>query len=84
MKPDRWTSYNDDDVTVVRMAENTQLFQVIKIDHRTISYKAFLPTGEVYDSFSLEKLPDGSKKMINGFETLVPERTFKNTMPYGK
>ena len=84
LKPDRWTSYNEDDVTVVRMAENTQLFQVIEIDHRTISYKAVLPTGEVYDSFSLEKLPDGSKKMTNGFETLVPERTFKNTMPYGK
>lgn len=84
VKPERWTSYDQDDITMVRMAENTQLFQVIQIDHRAISYKAILPTGEVYDSFSLEKFPDGSKKITNGLETLLPERTFKNTMPYGK
>ncbi len=84
VKPDRWNDYSDEDLVMVRMAENTQLFQVLSVDHRTIEYKAIMPTGEVYDAFTLEKFPDGSKKIVNGLVTRTPERTFRNTLPYGR
>ncbi len=45
-----------------RKAENTQLFQVITISGDIAIYKAFTATGDLYDSFSLEK--NGTKPNI--------------------
>lgn len=82
VKPERWNKYENEDIVMDRMAENTQLFQAISVEHRKISYQAITATGKVYDSFTLEKLQDGSKILKNGLETLQKERTFKNTLPY--
>ena len=36
-------------------AENTQLFQIISIDHDNLVYTAYKASGEVFDSFKLKK-----------------------------
>jgi 3',5'-cyclic AMP phosphodiesterase CpdA len=38
-----------------RVAENTQLYQIINIDGENLEYRAFEATGELYDSFTLQK-----------------------------
>ena len=38
-----------------RVAENTQLYQVIHIDDKNLEYKAYKATGELYDKFTLQK-----------------------------
>jgi hypothetical protein len=40
---------------MVRMAEDTQLYQVIHIDGMKLRYEARTATGELYDAFVLEK-----------------------------
>ena len=40
---------------MVRMAEDTQLYQVIRIDGMKLTYEARTATGELYDAFVLEK-----------------------------
>jgi hypothetical protein len=36
-------------------AENTQLFQIISVDHDKLIYTAYKASGEIFDSFSLKK-----------------------------
>ena len=38
-----------------RVAENTQLYQVINVNDKSIEYKAYEATGRLYDQFTLEK-----------------------------
>lgn len=82
VSPSRWTDFEDDGVLMVRSAENTQLFQTLQVDFRHITYKAITAAGDIYDAFTLEKLPDGSKKIVNDPITSTKERSFKNTIPY--
>jgi hypothetical protein len=37
-------------------AENTQLFQIISVDHDQLTYTAYKASGEVFDSFKLKKV----------------------------
>jgi len=39
----------------VRVAENTQLYQVIEVDYYELRYKAYTATGRLYDAFVLKK-----------------------------
>lgn len=76
-KKDLWNNY---DANLERKAENTQLFQVIKIDGDKLSFEAYTVTGELYDAFDLQK----SKNGLNKFTERVPattERLHINTMP---
>ena len=38
-----------------KVAENTQLYQIIQVDDNNLEYKAYAATGALYDSFTLEK-----------------------------
>ena len=38
-----------------RVAENTQLYQIINIDDKNLTYKAYEATGNLYDQFTLQK-----------------------------
>ena len=38
-----------------KVAENTQLYQIIQVDDNKLEYKAYAATGALYDSFTLEK-----------------------------
>ena len=38
-----------------RLAENTQLYQIIHIDDENLQYEAYEATGKLYDKFTLQK-----------------------------
>ena len=38
-----------------RVAENTQLYQIIHIDDKNLKYEAYEATGKLYDKFTLQK-----------------------------
>lgn len=38
-----------------RMAENTQLYQIIHVDDKNLQFKAYEATGQLYDAFTLQK-----------------------------
>ncbi|TKB97678.1 purple acid phosphatase family protein [Pedobacter cryophilus] len=76
-RKDLWNNY---DANLERKAENTQLFQVIKIDGDQLLFEAYTATGELYDSFSLQKKQNAPNK----FKEQVPstsERLHNNTIP---
>ncbi|MEM1432579.1 MAG: fibronectin type III domain-containing protein [Pseudomonadota bacterium] len=54
-----------------RVAENTQLYQVIEVFDSELKYKAYTATGELYDAFMLEKRDDKPNRLQ---ELLPPER----------
>ncbi len=53
-----------------RIAENTQLYQVIDIDDKVLRFRAYTATGELYDKFALEKR-EGQPNLL--IEALPPE-----------
>ncbi len=62
-----------------RAAENTQLFQVITIDHDTLRYKAMTVTGQLYDEFDLVKTDGQANRLIDKIPPGTPERGFDST-----
>lgn len=59
---------------MVRAAEDTQLFQIIRIDGNTLSYQAFTAAGDLYDRFDLVKPPDGKPNQLISYPPVMPER----------
>jgi len=53
-----------------RVAEDTQLYQIIHVDGNTIRYEARTAKGDLYDAFRLVKGPDGKNELIEE----VPDR----------
>ncbi len=53
-----------------RLAENTQLYQVIDVETSTLKYKAYTATGRLYDAFTIKKRPGRSNELL---ELLPPE-----------
>ncbi len=49
-----------------RLAEDTQLYQIIDIDHSTLRYRAFKATGELYDEFRLKKRAGQPNLLVEG------------------
>ncbi|MDX1935342.1 MAG: metallophosphoesterase family protein [Capsulimonadales bacterium] len=52
-----------------RAAEDTQLYQVIRVDGNKVIYEARTVTGELYDAFTLEKQRNG----VNKFKEQAPK-----------
>ena len=84
ISPGRWENYYGS-VEMERGAENSQLFQVLRIDGDTLRFKAFTVTGELYDAFDLIK-GDGDvpSEFIERIPSDQPERTHENTIPYAR
>ncbi|WP_461055020.1 purple acid phosphatase family protein [Spirosoma arcticum] len=79
-KKDAWDKY---EAKLERKAENTQLFQVIRVDGNTLQYQAFTATGELYDAFDIVKsAKQGAKRFVNRGGSAVAERRHDNTIPY--
>lgn len=57
-----------------RAAEDTQLFQIIRIDGDTLSYQAFTALGDLYDRFDLVKQAEGQPNQLIQYPPLMPER----------
>ena len=58
-----WDVYRPQGVVLDRKAENTQFFQVIRIEGASLVYKAYMANGDLYDAFELRKEKDGSRSM---------------------
>jgi 3',5'-cyclic AMP phosphodiesterase CpdA len=79
LKKDTWKNY---DARLERSAENTQLFQVIRVEGNKLEYKAYTTSGALYDAFELQK--SAKKGTPNKFKELKPatgERRHDNTVP---
>lgn len=57
-----------------RVAENTQLFQVISIDGDKLSYEARTATGALYDALELQKQSGTVNRLVDLIPADVPER----------
>ena len=55
-----------------RVAEDTQLYQIIDINDKSLRYRAFTATGALYDAFTLEKRRGQPNKLIEA-QTLPAE-----------
>ena len=53
-----------------RVAENTQLYQIIHVDDLNLRYEAYEATGDLYDTFTLRKR-EGLPNLL--IEALPPE-----------
>lgn len=80
LKGDRWDSY--DGIDLERGAENTQLFQVVRVAQDTMAYRSYTVTGERYDAFDLVQQDDAPNEMIERVPEGRGERTHDNTIPY--
>lgn len=77
-----WDRYAENGVRLRRRAENTQFFQVIKIDGGSLAYEAWTADGQLYDAFGIVKDPQGRRRPGPAPAVTMPERTFSNTKPY--
>ena len=65
-----------------RIAENTQLFQVITVEGDRLKYESYTAVGELYDAFDLVKGENGLNQFIELRVNAVPEKTHQNTFTY--
>lgn len=65
-----------------RIAENTQLFQVITVEGNRLVFEAYTAIGELYDSFELIKGENDLNQFIELRVNAGPEKTHSNTIPY--
>jgi 3',5'-cyclic AMP phosphodiesterase CpdA len=56
---------------MVRMAEDTQLYQIIHIDGVKLRYEARTATGELYDAFTLEKIPGEPNRLTEASDLMA-------------
>ncbi len=68
-------------LSVDRVAGNTPMFQVIRIDGNRLEFKAHTAVGRVYDEFTVTKR-DGRKELTNGERAVGQTRLFENTGHY--
>lgn len=57
-----------------RTAEDTQLYQVIRVDGDILHYEARTATGRLYDAFQLKKRAGGPNELIESSVELPPQR----------
>jgi hypothetical protein len=65
-----------------RNAENTQLVQVITVDHDTLRYQSYTATGDLYDAFDLVKNTKGPNTLVDRKSGCIDARYFNNTIAY--
>jgi 3',5'-cyclic AMP phosphodiesterase CpdA len=58
-----------------RVAEDTQLYQVIDVQPAVLRFRTFTATGRLYDGFDLERRNDGRNRLVETRDPLVPLRT---------
>ena len=73
--------YNLSPSTIMkRVAEDTQLYQVIRIDGDRLYYESRTAIGDLYDGFVLEKQP-GQPNRMTEVSPEVPERLRQERQP---
>lgn len=62
-----------------KVAEDTQLFQLLDFQQDVLRYQSFTVSGQLYDSFALQRQPDGSKQLLEtDANKLLPARRCGN------
>jgi hypothetical protein len=62
-----------------KVAEDTQLFQLLDFGSDALRYQSFTASGKLYDSFELQRQPDGSKRLLEtDAAKLLPQRRCSN------
>src|SRR3546814_19571281 len=67
--------------TMDPVAEDTQLFQVVRIDDDTLRYEARTATGRLYDAFSLRSGDDGARRLVEHVEGRIEDRKCSRAAP---
>ncbi|MFB6230151.1 MAG: fibronectin type III domain-containing protein [Salinibacter sp.] len=81
IKPDRWEDFEG--ITMERGGENTQLYQVVRVQQDTMKYRSYTATGQPYDAFDLvQREGDAPNEMIERPPANAEERTHENTLKY--
>ncbi len=80
LKPERWGNFEG--VELERGGENTQLYQVVRVEQDTMRYRSYTATGELYDAFDLVRQADSPNEMIEHPPANAEERTHENTIEY--
>lgn len=71
--------------TMSPVAEDTQLFQVLRIDPQRLHYEARTVTGKLYDAFELVRQADGSTRKVELEEgRIAPRRCLRPHAPTGR
>ncbi|MEL7042886.1 MAG: FN3 domain-containing metallophosphoesterase family protein [Pseudomonadota bacterium] len=70
------------DLSLDRVAGNTPMFQVLRINGDVLSYEARTAIGDIYDAFQLRKTVTGQKQLTQGAPAFGETRLFSNTGPY--
>jgi hypothetical protein len=78
-KKGEWSTY---EAQLARKAENTQLFQVIRIAGDTLRYTAYTAVGGVYDAFDLIRRRGAPNRFVERMNANAPTRTFADPPPY--
>ncbi len=73
-----WKNYN---AKIDRVAENTQLFQVVTVNGDRLGYRAYTATGHLYDAFDLIKQKNRKNRFIEKASG-IKKRRHNNTIPY--
>ncbi len=60
--------------TMKPTAEDTQLFQVLRLDDKGLHYEARTATGRLYDAFQISRGADGGKQFSEIIEGRIPQR----------
>ena len=62
-----------------KVAEDTQLYQLLDFQQDVLRYQSFTVSGKLYDSFELQRQPDGSKRLLETDpRNLLPQRRCSN------
>ena len=62
-----------------KVAEDTQLLQLLDFGSDVLRYQSFTVSGKLYDSFELQRQPDGSKQLLEtDARNLLPQRRCGN------
>lgn len=72
--PKQYLASDDARRTMSPVGEDTQLFQVLRLDGNRLSYEARTVTGRLYDAFSLVDEGDAGKRLEEHPEGRIPER----------
>lgn len=62
------------DTQPVRVAENTELYQLIDVEADRLLFRAFTATGQLYDAFTLTRGADGRNRLTETDQTLLAAR----------
>jgi len=83
--PKQYRLSDDARKTMQPVGEDTQLYQVLKIDPQHLSYESRTATGRLYDAFEVVREADGGKRLIERTDgRIAPRDCARGESPKGR